>query len=102
MAVHFVAFLQRLAETYPTGRLVLVMANVQLHAAKVVRQWLAANPRVSVRWLPKYAAHEANPVERRWGLMKDEVAANRLAGTLAELTLAARRCFAALPPHPVP
>ncbi len=73
-----------------------------MHDAKVVRQWLAANPRVSVLWLPKYAAHDANPVERRWGLMRDAGAANRLAGTIAELTLAARRFFATLRPHPVP
>jgi transposase len=102
LAVHFVAFLQRLADTYPAERLVLVMDNVRMHDAKVVRQWLAAHPRVTVLWLPKYAAHDANPVERLWGLMKDDVAANRLAGTLAELTLAARRFCATLPPHPVP
>ena len=102
LAVHFVAFLQRLADTYPAERLVLVMDNVRMHDAKVVRQWLAAHPRVTVLWLPKYAAHDANPVERLWGLMKDDIAANRLAGTLAELTLAARRFFATLQPHPVP
>ena len=102
LAVHFVAFLQQLADAYPAERLVLVMDNVQMHDAKVVRRWLAANPRVAVLWLPKYAAHDANPVERLWGLLKGAVAANRLAGSLAELTRAARRFFAALPPHPVP
>jgi transposase len=101
LAIHFVAFLEQLAGAYPTGPLVLVMDNVQTHHAKVVQRWLAAHPRVTVLWLPKYAAHDANPVERIWGLMKDDVAANRLAGTLAELTAAARRFFATLPPHPV-
>ena len=57
---------------------------------------------MTVLWLPKHAAHDANPAERIWGLMKDDVAANRLAGTLAELTAAARCFFATLPPHPVP
>ncbi len=102
LAVHFVAFLQHLAEAYPDERLVLVMDNVKMHDAKAVRAWLAAHPRVTVLWLPKYAAHDANPAERIWGLMKDDVAANRLAGTLAELTAAAHRFFATLPPHPVP
>jgi len=102
LAVHFVAFLEQLAAAYPTGPLVLVMDNVQTHHAKVVQRWLAAHPRVSVLWLPKYAGHEANPVERIWGLLKGEVAANRLAGSLAELTAGARRFFAALQPHPVP
>jgi hypothetical protein len=34
--------------------------------------------------------------------MKADVAANRLAGTISDLTHAARRFFAQLAPHPVP
>ncbi len=102
LAVHFVAFLDRLATAYPTGSLVLVMDNVATHQAKVVRTWVAAHPRVQVLWLPKYAGHDANPIERIWGLLKDTVAANRLSGSLAELTAAAHRFFATLAPHPVP
>lgn len=100
LAVHFVAFLRHIAATYPEGPLYLALDNVMMHDAKVVRAWLAANPRVQVLWLPKYAAHDANPVERIWGLMKDAVAANRLAGSIEELTAAARRFFADLPAHP--
>lgn len=59
LAAHFVAFPQRLAAAYPAGPLVLAMDNVRMHDAKLVRRWLAANPRVSVLWLPKYAAHDA-------------------------------------------
>lgn len=98
---HFVAFLQQLAEAYPTCRLVLVLDNVRTHDPKVVRAWRATNPRVEFLWLPTYAAHEANPVERIWGLMKDAVAANRLAGSIDTLPLAARRCLATLKLHPV-
>jgi transposase len=101
LAVHFVAFLQHIAAAYPTGPLYVAMDNVKMHDAKVVRAWLAAQPRVQVLWLPKYAAHEANPVERIWGLMKDEVAANRLAGGIEELAAKARRFFAGLRAHPV-
>jgi transposase len=101
LAVHFRAFLQQLAAAYPTGPLYLAMDNVQMHDAKVVRAWLATNPRVRVLWLPTYAAHEANPVERIWGLLKDEVAANRLAGSIEELVAQARRFLAGLAAHPV-
>jgi hypothetical protein len=62
---------------------------------------LAAHPRVQVLWLPTYAAHEVNPVERLWGLMKADVAANRLAGSIEELAAKARRFFADLAAHPV-
>jgi len=101
LAVHFVEFLQHLADAYPTGPLYLAMDNVKMHDAKVVQKWLTAHPRVQVLWLPKYAAHEVNPAERIWGLMKDDVAANRLAGSMEELTQAARRFFRELALHPV-
>ncbi|MDQ2828666.1 MAG: IS630 family transposase, partial [Chloroflexota bacterium] len=101
LAVHFVAFLQQIAAAYPSGPLYLAMDNVKMHDAKVVRAWLAANPRIRVLWLPKYAAHNANPVERIWGLMKDDVAANRLAGSIEELAASARRFFATIAAHPV-
>jgi transposase len=101
LAVHFVALLQRLAEVYPTGTVYLALDNAPTHTAKVVQRWLAAHPRVQALWLPRYAAHEAKPVERIWGLMKAAVAADRLAGSIEELTAAARRFFAELAPHPV-
>jgi hypothetical protein len=48
-----------------------------------------------------FAAHEDNPVERIWDLMKDKVAANRLAGMIEFLDTAANRFLTELPPHPV-
>jgi transposase len=101
LAVHFVAFLEQVAAQYPTGTLYLAMDNVATHHAKVVRRWLAAHPRVQVLWLPKYGAHEVNPVERIWGLLKSDIAANRLAGTLAALVAAAHQFFHDLPSYPV-
>jgi transposase len=102
LAIHFVTFLEQLAAAYPEGPLYLVLDSAPCHSAKVVKAWLAAQPRVQMLWLPKYAAHEANPVERIWGLMKDAVAANRLAGSIAELVTKAQRFFDHdLPPYPV-
>jgi transposase len=101
LAVHFVACLQRLAAASPTGTLYLALDNAPTHPAKVVGKWLAVHPRIQILWLPKDAAHEVNPVERIWGLMKAAVAADRLAGSIEELTAAARRFFADLAPHPV-
>jgi len=56
LAVHLVAFLQRLLEAYPTGQVYLALDNAPTHTAKVVQRWLAAHPRVQALWLPKYAA----------------------------------------------
>jgi transposase len=107
LAVHFVAFLDHLARAYPTGEVVLVLDNVITHDAKVVRRWLARpeHARVRVLWLPKYSAHEHNPIERVWGQLKDAVAANRLAGSMDVLVAQAHRFFATTrfsAPHPHP
>ena len=106
-AADFLAFLERLALAYPTGEVVLVLDNVVTHDAKLVRAWLARpeHARFTPLWLPKYAAHEHNPIERCWGLLKDAVAANRLAGSIDSLVAEAGRFltenrFAA--PHPLP
>jgi transposase len=105
LAVHFVAFLDQLARAYPAGDVVLVLDNVITHDAKVVRRWLARpdHARFRLLWLPKYSAHEHNPIERVWGLLKDAVAANRLAGSMDALVAEAHRFFATkqfAPPYP--
>jgi transposase len=106
-AVDFVAFLEQLATAYPTGAVVLVLDNVVTHDAKLVRHWRAqpAHERFQVLWLPKYSAHEHNPIERVWALLKDAVAANRLHGSIEDLATEAEaflatRSFQA--PHPGP
>ncbi|MCL4541082.1 MAG: IS630 family transposase [Chloroflexi bacterium] len=102
LAVHFLEFLKVLAATYPEGPLYLVMDSAPSHTAKIIEAWFVANPRLQALWLPKYSAHEANPAERIWGLMKGAVAANRLAGSIGELVATARHFFEhELPPHPV-
>lgn len=76
--------------------MVLALDNVVTHSARLVQQWLARPEHARFRplWLPKYAAHEHNPIERCWGLLKDAVAANRLAGSIDALVAEAERFFA--------
>jgi transposase len=106
-AAQFVEFLDALAAAYPTGEVVLVLDNVITHDAKLVRAWRARPEHARFRflWLPKYSAHEHNPIERVWGLMKDAVAANRLHGSIDVLVAEADRFFATTTfnaPHPLP
>jgi len=100
-AVHVVALLDHLLAAYPVGTLSLVVDNAPTHTAKVVARWAAAHPRAQLLRWPTYAAHEVNPVERIWGLLKSAGAADRLEGHLATLLAHARRCCAELAPHPV-
>ena len=106
-AAQFVEFLEALATAYPTGEVILVLDNVITHDAKLVRAWLARPEHARFRflWLPKYSAHEHNPIERIWGLMKDAVAANRLHGSIDLLVAEADRFFDTTTfnaPHPLP
>jgi transposase len=106
-AAQFVEFLEALAVAYPSGEVILVLDNVITHDAKLVRAWLARPEHARFRflWLPKYSAHEHNPIERVWGLMKDAVAANRLHGSIDLLVEEADRFFATVTcnaPHPLP
>jgi transposase len=106
-AAQFVEFLDALAQAYPTGEVILALDNVITHDAKLVRAWRARPEHARFRflWLPKYSAHEHNPIERIWGLMKDAVAANRLHGSIDRLAEEADRFFATTTfqaPHPLP
>jgi transposase len=106
-AAQFVEFLDALAAAYPTGDVIVALDNVITHDAKVVRAWRARPEHARFRflWLPKYSAHEHNPIERVWGLMKDAVAANRLHGSIDLLVEEAVRYFATTTfkaPNPLP
>jgi transposase len=106
-AAQFIEFLEALATAYPVGEVVLVLDNVITHDAKLVRAWLARPEHARFRflWLPKYSAHEHNPIERIWGLMKNAVAANRLHGSIELLVAEADRFLATATfqaPHPRP
>jgi transposase len=106
-AVDFVAFLEQLARAYPVGEVVVILDNVVTHDAKLVRAWLARpeHARFRLLWLPKYSAHEHTPIERVWGLLKDQVAANRLHGSIEALAEVAERFLtetAFRAPHPRP
>jgi hypothetical protein len=101
LAVHFGAFLHPLVTAYPTGPLALVLDQTPAHTTRVAQTWLKAHPRVTMLWLPRYAAHELNPAERIWGLMKSAVAANRLASSIEALVAAALRFFTDPAPYPV-
>jgi hypothetical protein len=100
-AVHVGAFLDQRAAADPSGPRSLVLDNAPIHTAKIVHAWLQDHPRVQALWLPISAAQQANPVERIWGLLKGAGAANRLAGSMDELVVAARQFFTELTPHPV-
>jgi transposase len=98
-ALEFLAFLEELLVAYPTQPLLLVLDNASIHTAKVVQAWLGAHPRVELLFLPSYAGHRENPVEKVWWRLKQQVAANRLYDDLDALVHAVRQFFDGFTPE---
>jgi transposase len=91
--VEFLAFLEQLVVVYPTQPLYLVLDNASIHTAKLTRAWLAEHAQVTLCFLPSYAGHRENPVEKVWWRMKQQVTANRLYGDVEKLSAAVREFF---------
>jgi transposase len=93
----FIAFLEHLLTVYADGLIILIVDNYSSHTAKVVPAWLEEHPRLQLHYLPKYCSH-LNPVENIWLRLKDDIAANRLYGSLSSLLGAVTRFFEAMTP----
>ena len=94
----FLAFLEYLLEVYPTGLVLLIVDNYSSHTAHAVTVWLQQHPRLRLYYLPKYCSH-LNPVERIWLRLKNELAANRLYGSLALLLETVASFFTKMTPQ---
>lgn len=97
-AVDFIAFLEKLTSAYPGLPMYLVLDNASIHHAKLVQQWLEEHPRVHLLFLPAYSGHRYNPIEKVWWHLKQQVAANRLHGSIDELVSSVHRYFATRTP----
>jgi len=97
-AAEFLAFLEQLVAAYPARPLYLVLDNASIHTAKVTRAWLAEHAQVTLCFLPAYAGHRENPVEKVWWRMKQQVTANRLYGDVGKLVGAVDEFFGGFTP----
>ena len=77
----FIAFLEHLLVGYPEGSLILIVDNYSSHTAGEVRRWLVKHPRLQLHYLPTHCSH-LNPVEAIWRQLKNQLAANRLYGSM--------------------
>lgn len=98
-AVEFLAFLEQLLGAYPGAPLYVVLDNASIHTAKRTRAWLAEHPRVTLCFLPSYAGHRENPVEKVWWRLKQQVTANRLYGDIEKLVAAVDAFFGTFTPE---
>ena len=78
-----VAFLEHLL-FHVQGPVTVVLDRAGIHRAKLVRALLAAQPRLSLVYLPAYAP-ELNPIELLWAYVKRNVLTNFVARDLRDL-----------------
>ena len=95
----FIAFMERLMLSYPHRPLLLVLDNASIHKSKAVMEWLGQHPAVRLLYLPTYAGHRENPVEKVWWRLKGQIAANRLHSDIDALVSSVHDFFASLTPQ---
>ena len=84
------AFLHRVLAEYPAGPVDVVWDNLAAHRAPIVKEVLAAHPRLTLHYLPPYAP-DLNAVEWVWCLAKHHRMANHTIDEVDQLHAEARR-----------
>lgn len=84
-AIEFLAFLQMVVESYPVGKIVMVLDNARIHHAQLLQPFLEENKaRLELVFLPPYSP-EFNLVEGLWKWLKADVINNVFYHTVAEI-----------------
>jgi len=82
------------------SRIVIYVDNVRFHHARALRPFLAAHPRLEIRYLPPYSP-DLNPVERLWWYMRKRIIHNRFLESIKERIAKFWKLFSpALKPNP--
>jgi transposase len=95
----FIAFLEQLLRAYPAQLVLIVLDNASIHKARAVEAWLGEHSWVQLLYLPAYSGHRHNPVEKIWWRLKDQIAANRLHGSIDALVAATHEFFTTFTPE---
>lgn len=96
-----IAFLEALLQHYAAREILLIWDHATIHKSRALQEWLQAHPRLQVIYLPKYAAHRDNPIEKLWWRLKGFVTANRCSRSMDELLAVADKFFQQLTPDEV-
>ena len=89
----FLGFLKRILTLYPEGKIVMVLDNARVHHAKLLKEFLDSNPRLTLMFLPPYSPN-LNIIEGLWKWLKDTCINNVFFSKLYQITLAVRKFIA--------
>ena len=71
----FLSFLRNVLKKYSTGEIVMILDNAKIHHAKLLTEFLQANPRLHLEFLPPYSPN-LNIIEELWKWLKNTVINN--------------------------
>jgi transposase len=97
--LEFANFVDRVLAAYPDRPVLLIVDDASIPTAGRITRYIAARPRLELLFLPTYAGHEQNPVEKIWWRLKGRAAANRLHASPDALAAAVRAFFDDLTPQ---
>lgn len=83
-AVDFLAFLRRIARTYPDQELHVILDNVSTHKTPAVRAWLERQPRITFHFTPTSASW-MNQIETWFGILSRQAIRRGSFGSVKEL-----------------
>lgn len=99
--VEMIAFLEDLLGHYAGRPILLILDHASIHKSRALQLWLEAHPSLELAYLPKYAVHRDNPIEKLWWRLKGFITANRCCPSMDELLVVADKFFKQLTPDQV-
>jgi transposase len=96
-----IAFLEDLLAHYAGHPILLILDHASIHKSRALQAWLALHPQLYLEYLPKYAVHRDNPIEKLWWRLKGFITANRCCHSMDELLAIADKFFKQLTPDQV-
>jgi transposase len=96
-----IAFLEDLLAHYAGHPILLILDHASIHKSRALQAWLLTHPQLQLAYLPKYAVHRDNPIEKLWWRLKGFITANRCCHSMDELLAVADKFFKQLTPEQV-
>jgi transposase len=99
--VEMISYLEDLLVHYAGRPVLLILDHASIHKSRALQAWLLEHAQIELLYLPKYAAHRANPIEKLCWHLKGYAAANRCCRSMSELLEAVERYFDQFTPEKV-
>lgn len=99
--LEMISYLEDLLMHFAGRPVLLILDHASIHKSRALQAWLVAHQQIELLYLPKYAAHRDNPIEKLWWHLKGYAAANRCCRSMSELLEVVERYFSQLTPEKV-